>query len=78
MKDATPDEISEKIWYSDRGGAVKIGKVLRKKVNRVAKNGFKLTYVVIDADKKTHGWKLEGKPPEDKGGVKTTQTTVSG
>jgi len=58
LKDATPTEISEKIKYPGPGDAVKIGIVLRKKLGRETKNGYKLTKVVIDSAKKTQGWKL--------------------
>jgi hypothetical protein len=61
MKDATPTEISEKIKYPGPGDSMKIGRILRKKVGRETKNGFKLTHIDIDTDRHTQGWKLKKK-----------------
>jgi hypothetical protein len=59
MRNTVPTEMSDKIQHSGAAGnAVKVGKVLRKKLNVVTKNGFKLTYSMTDTSRKTHAWKL--------------------
>ena len=58
LSDVAPIEISEKIQFSGPGSAMKIGKVLRKKVGVESKNGYKLVHPMTDTDKKTRSWVL--------------------
>lgn len=43
MRDTTPSEIADKIKFPGPGDAIKVGKILRKRLGRETKNGYKLT-----------------------------------
>ena len=61
MKALTPSDVSDKIKYGGAGDAIKLGRVLRKKINVVTKNGFKLTKEE-DKHSKSTRWKLTSAP----------------